>query len=511
MYKRLFLLFVVVLGQVLSVHAQTNTKKRLVQLKHSDVWNEDMVNRPGMRDLSGNIWFVDGDVSMFCDRAVQYTQKNAFDAFGKVKIIKGDSIYIFADELFYDGETKLARLRKNVRLENRNTKLTINTQKLDYNLNGDIGYYFDGGEVIDTSYVLNSLLGYYYVETGKVFFKKNVEVTTNNSIIKTDTLEYNSRNEVVSIIGPTHIYSDTTYIYSESGFHDPRNNTSVLKTNSKIVSGPYIIEGSDLHYDAFSGMALSNAYMQLTDTLQKIIIKGKQGQFDEKTNKAYVTDSALFIQYSGFDSLFLHADTLRFENDTNNFRVMRAYNNVRFFRFDVQGRCDSMVYSTFDSVIYMFNKPVLWSMFNQMTGDKIDIFNKTGRFEQIDMTGNAFLISRVDSIRFNQIKGRKISGYVWDSQLRKIFVDGNTESLYFLNDGPFIVGINKAESPYLTIFMDSNKVERVIMSPKPQGKLYSPDNLSIEQSRLENFQWLSNLRPWYPYDVFKRPEYIATE
>jgi lipopolysaccharide export system protein LptA len=506
MNMRLFLIVLVVVGHFVSVASQSNSKKRLVQLKHSDIWNEDMVNRPGIRDLSGNIWFVDGDVSMYCDRAVQFTQKNAFDAFGKVRIVKGDSIYIYSDELYYDGETKLAKLRKNVRLENRNTKLTITTQKLDYNLNNDVGYYFDGGEVIDTSYVLNSIFGYYYVATGKVYFKSQVEVTTTNATIKTDTLEYDSNNEIVSILGPTHIYSDTTYIYSENGFHDPRNNTSVLKTNSKIVSGHYIIEGSDLHYDAATGMATSYAFMQLTDTLQKIIIKGKQGEYNESTQKAFVTDSALFIQYSGFDSLFLHADTLRFENDTNNFRVMRAYNNVRFFRFDVQGKCDSMVYSTFDSVIYMFNKPVLWSVFNQMTGDKIDIFNKTGRFEQIDMTGNAFLISRVDSIRFNQIKGRKISGYVWDNQLRKIFVDGNTESLYFLNDGPFIVGINKAESPYLTLFMDSNKVEKVIMSPKPQGKLYSPDNLTIEQSRLENFMWLSNIRPWSPYDVFIKPK-----
>ena len=212
----------------------------------------------------------------------------------------------------------------------------------------------------------------------------------------------------------------------------------------------------------------------------------------------------MFIQYSGFDSLYLHADTLSFQPDTNDFRLMKAYYNVKFFRFDIQGKCDSMVYYTFDSLIYMYNDPVMWALNNQMSGDEIHIFNTDNRVEKIDMVGKAFLISRVDSIRFNQIKGKKISGFIENNQLRRIFVDGNTESLYFLIDGPFIVGINKAQSPYLNIFMRGNQVEKVIMYPKPTGEILDPEKATTAQTTLEDFIWRTKERPFYPWDIFKQ-------
>lgn len=484
-------------------YAQNKEKSRIINLKNSDKWIEDKVNNPGVRNLIGNVVFEDGNATMYCDRAKQFTERNAFNAYGNVHIIKADSIHIYSDELLYDGNTKLARLRNNVKLVNVNRGLTIETEKLDYDLSSDLGYYFDGGTVTDTSFVLNSIKGYYFVNTGMVNFKNQVKVKTSGSDIFTDTLLYDTNTEIISILGPTNIYTDSVHLYSEDGWHDPQNDYSELRHNSSIEKGGQIIAGEHLTYNGVEKDGEAFEWVEITDTLQKIMIKGKYGRFTEATDYAFVTDSALFIQYAGFDSLFLHADTLSFEPDTANFRLMKGYHGVKYFRFDVQGICDSVVYSTYDSVIYMYSDPVMWSLYNQMSGNEIHVINSDNHVEQIDMVGNAFLISRVDSIRFNQIKGKKISGYIDKNQLRKIYVDGNTESLYFLNDGPYIVGINKAESPYLTIFMKGNKVEKVIMSPKPAGKIYDPQKIAPEQTFLENFNWRLNDRPFTPWDIFR--------
>ncbi|MFC0877011.1 OstA-like protein [Saccharicrinis sp. FJH2] len=478
-------------------------KSKMVTLKYCDRWVEDKINNPGVRDLIGNVSFEDGDATMYCDSARQFTEKNAFNAYGNVHIIKADSINIYGDELLYDGNTKLARLRRNVKLINNNSQLTIETEKLDYDLNTDIGFYFDGGTVTDTSFVLNSIKGYYFVNTGIVNFKNDVKVKTSGSDIFTDTLLYDTNTEIISILGPTNIYTDSVHLYSEDGWHDPRNNYSELKHNSFIQKGAQIIEGEHLVYDGTDKKGEAFKWVVITDTLQQIKIKGKRGTFTEATDYAFVTDSALFVQYSGFDSLFLHADTLSFEPDTNDFRLMKAYHNVKFFRFDIQGKCDSIVYSTYDSVINMYKNPIMWSLNNQMTGDEIHVISKNDHVEQIDMVGDAFLISRVDSIRFNQIKGKKISGYIERNMLRKIYVDGNTESLYYLIDGPYIVGINKAESPYLTIYMKGNKIEKVIMSPKPVGQILDPTKVTQAQLTLENFKWRINERPFTPWEIFK--------
>ena len=232
-----------------ALFAQEAGKERLITLKHADKWKEDKINNPGVRDLTGNVWFEDGEATMYCDRAKQYTSGNAFDAFGNIHIIKSDSIHIYSDELRYDGNTKIARLRKNVKLINVNRNLTIDTEKLDYNLNTDIANYFDGGTVTDTSFVLVSQKGYYFVNTGVVNFKNKVEVTTEGSDIFTDTLLYDTNTEIIAILGPTDIYSDSVHLYSEDGWHDPQKDYSVLKKNSRIEKGGQVIEGQHLTYD----------------------------------------------------------------------------------------------------------------------------------------------------------------------------------------------------------------------------------------------------------------------
>jgi len=227
------LLFVSVIS-----YAQNKEKSRIINLKNSDKWIEDKVNNPGVRDLIGSVVFEDGNATMYCDRAKQFTEKNAFNAYGNVHIIKADSIHIYSDELLYDGNTKLARLRNNVKLVNVNRGLTIETEKLDYDLSSDLGYYFDGGTVTDTSFVLNSLKGYYFVNSGMVNFKNEVKVKTSGSDIFTDTLMYDTNTEIISILGPTNIYTDSVHLYSEDGWHDPKNDYSELRHNSSIEASP---------------------------------------------------------------------------------------------------------------------------------------------------------------------------------------------------------------------------------------------------------------------------------
>lgn len=218
-----------------------------------------------------------------------------------------------------------------------------------------------------------------------------------------------------------------------------------------------------------------------------------------------VTDSAVFVQYSGFDSLYMHADTITVSMDTTGHRVFNAFRNVRFFRLDVQGKCDSLHYPTKDSTISMYHDPVLWSFYNQMMGKTINILNVDNHIEEVQMDEKAFIISRYDSIRFNQIKGKRITGFLKNASLHKIFVDGSAESLYFFNDGPFIVGVNKQESPYLTIFMNGNKVEKLLMYPNPSGTFHAPTKFSGQATKLDDFIWLQNLRPLYPMDIFNKP------
>lgn len=501
-FSRTFILVTLFMSCMGSLFSQGPS--RMVKLIHADINYFDKELLPNGNFWTGNVELSHADARMFCDSAIFY-QTNAFDAFQKVHIIKGDSIHIYGDSLYYNGNTKLAKLRGNVKLENINSELVLTTNYLDYDLGSDIGYYYNSGTVIDSSYTLTSERGYYFALTGMIHFKKDVVVVSENSRMVTDTMHFDSNSEIIAIKGPSTIYNDSVVLYSEDGWRDPNRQFSVLKKNSSIEKGGQKLSGEFMTFNGLTGFGEAFEYVEVSDTMQKVLIKGKYGYFDSAKDFSLVTDSAVFIQYSGFDSLYMHADTLTISLDTLGLRVFDAYRNVRFFRLDVQGKCDSLSYPTKDSLITMYYNPVLWAMFNQMRGKKIKVYNVDSHIERVEMDEKAFLISRYDSIRFNQIKGKRITGYLKNASLNKIFVDGSAESVYFFNDGPNIVGVNKQESPYLTIFMKGNEVEKLLMYPNPTGVFHAPSKISIQQSKLDGFNWQQKERPLFPRDIFRVP------
>lgn len=480
-------------------------KSKMVKLRHADYNFFDRAILADGNFWIGNVELEHADAEMFCDSAIYY-QNNAFDAFENIHIIKSDSIHIFGDQLFYDGNKKMAKLRGNVRLENHSSGLLLKTHFLDYDLGTDIGYYFNSGTVVDTAYTLTSNRGYYFALTGMVHFKEDVVVDSEDSRMITDTMHYDSNTEIIAIKGPSTIYSDSVTLYSEDGWRNPNTMFSMLQKNSSIEKNGQKLFGQRMTYDGVTGIGEAFDYVEVSDTLQKVVIKGRYGYFNRDKDYSMVTDSAVFIQYSGFDSLYMHADTLTVSMDTMGFRVFDAFANVRFFRLDVQGKCDSLSYPTGDSVITMYKDPVLWSLYNQMMGKTINILNVDNHIEEIEMNEKAFIISRYDSIRFNQIKGKRIVGYLKDASLYKIYVDGSAESIYFFNDGPNIVGVNKQESPYLTIFMKGNQVDKLLMYPNPTGTFHTPSKITTPQTRLDDFVWLQKQRPLFPLDIFRKSD-----
>ena len=104
--------------------------------------------------------------------------------------------------------------------------------------------------------------------------------------------------------------------------------------------------------------------MSLIDTAQHVTLQGEYGYYNEQTGYAFATDSARFLEYSQGDTLFLHADTLQMYtfnlNTDSTFRETRAYHKVRMYRTDVQGVCDSLVFSSKDSCLTMYYDPILW-------------------------------------------------------------------------------------------------------------------------------------------------------
>jgi hypothetical protein len=219
-----------------------------------------------------------------------------------------------------------------------------------------------------------------------------------------------------------------------------------------------------------------------------------------------VTDSAVFIQISKSDSLYLHADTIsaRTLTDTTgkSFRLMKAHKGCRIFSNGLQAKCDSLAYSFQDSVIRMYYLPVLWSEENQLTADSIAIFTKNRQADKMILYNTAFVTSKFDSVRFNQIKGRKLTGYFTDNKLYRIEVEGNGESVYYLDDKGKLVGVTHNKSSSIEIIVDKGKIKQITELQNPDGQLDPPLLNPPEKMKLPGFSWLDGIRPKKVSDIY---------
>ena len=217
-----------------------------------------------------------------------------------------------------------------------------------------------------------------------------------------------------------------------------------------------------------------------------------------------VTDSAVYMNYNEKDTLFLHADTLRTVPDTiPDEKIVFAYRKVRFFRTDMQGVCDSMVYFTRDSVIQLHYSPVLWSDIHQLSADLIEMQQFENAPDQLRLTRNSFIISKQDSNRFDQIKGKEMIGYVVANELNRIDVNGNGQTLYYAIEKEEIIGLNRAESSKISIRFKEGKINTISFLKAPEGELKPLAQLTEDDKKLKGFDWKIDMRPLSKSDIFE--------
>ena len=496
-----------------SLQVMTDTvppKKTKVYLIHSNTLSFDKAVKPDAQILNGDVCFRHDSSYMYCDSAYFFEQTNSLEAFSNVRMEQGDTLFVYGDYLFYDGNTQVAYLRENVRMENG--QVTLFTDSLNYERIPNIGYYFEGGLIVDSLNQLSSFYGQYSPETKLVVFNDSVQVENPDFTLYSDTLHYDTESKVATILGPSVIVSDSGTIHTSRGWYDTVNNTSLLLDQSQVESGEKILIGDSIFYNRDTGMGEVYGNMSLIDTAQHVTLQGEYGYYNEQTGYAFATDSARFLEYSQGDTLFLHADTLQMVTVDSVYREIKAYYGVRFYRTDMQGVCDSMQFNTRDSVLYMYTEPVLWNEQYQLYGDTIAIYMNDSTIEYAHVIQFAFAAQHVDSSYYNQLKGNDLKAYFEGQAVHQIDVAGNAESIFYpLEKDGAKVGMNETKSGFLTIWVKDNKLDKLKIWPSPVGSMTPIPDLKPDQKMLKDFYWFDYLRPKNRDDIYEVVKRKATE
>ena len=496
-----------------SLQVSTDTvpaKKTKVYLIHTNTLSFDKAVKPDAQILNGDVCFRHDSSYMYCDSAYFFEQTNSLEAFSNVRMEQGDTLFVYGDYLFYDGNTQVAYLRENVRMENG--QVTLFTDSLNYERIPNIGYYFEGGLIVDSLNQLSSFYGQYSPETKLAVFNDSVRLENTDFTLYSDTLHYDTQSKIATILGPSVIVSDSGTIYTSRGWYDTVNNTSLLLDQSQVESGEKILIGDSIFYNRDTGMGEVYGNMSLIDTAQHVTLQGEYGYYNEQTGYAFATDSARFLEYSQGDTLFLHADTLQMVTVDSVYREIKAYYGVRFYRIDMQGVCDSMQFNTRDSVLYMYTEPVLWNEQYQLYGDTIAIYMNDSTIEYAHVIQFAFAAQHVDSSYYNQLKGNDLKAYFEGQAVHQIDVAGNAESIFYpLEKDGAKVGMNETKSGFLTIWVKDNKLDKLKIWPSPVGSMTPIPDLKPDQKMLKDFYWFDYLRPKNRDDIYEVVKRKATE
>jgi len=459
-----------------------------------------------IRFIGNPVFYHDG-AYLYCDSAWLMEESNTVDCFGKVRIKSSDTLNLYGKFLHYDGNTKLANLRDDVRLVDNQTTLTTDVMLFDRNT--QIASYVTWGKIVNKDNTLTSRKGYYHTDTKKMYFKENVIVRNPDYTMNSDTLLYNTLSRITYFLGPTIIKGKDNYIYCENGEYNRNTNKSRFSENALLVDDNRRLTGDSLYYDSNEDYGKAVRNVILTDTVKDVILKGHFAEYWKNKGVAYITQMALAILGEKNDTLYLHADTLKATFDTTNqeTRNLFAYENARFYRNDLQGECDSLYYSFADSVITMFRSPVIWSDKNQLTADTIRIFTGEKTIKLMKLYNSAFIINKDSTTTFNQIKGRNMTGHFADNRLVRIDVEGNAETIYYIReDNKEMIGINMAKGSRMHLYIEDNKIQRITYFDKPDGNLFPEKDVSADQRLIKGFHWLQERRPVTWPEVFRRFE-----
>lgn len=496
--------------------------------------------------VKGNVKFRKQGMFMYCDSAYFYPETNSLDAFGNVRMEQGDTIFVYADVMYYDGFMQQARLRyrghKHVNLQHTshkaNNKKTLTTDSLNYDLAIEQATFWDGGEMLNRNLrtgaqdTLTSERGTYDLRTKDVEVTGNVWLRNKNSDLKTSRLTYNTDTQTATIVEPTEIHSGRDNIITSSGTYNTATGNAEMNNRSTVIhrdekGNATTLEGDSMVYNKLTRTSYVYQYhnsisgrlsapMVITDTANRTILTGGYGYYNDSTQEAFATQYPLLIEFSRPDTIFLRADSIRtvldiklltdtlpdsikkteFELQYDTTRIAMAYRRARFFRTDIQGIADSISFVERDSLLHLYYSPIVWSGKRQVTGGLINVHFNDSTADWAEMPQFGLVAEHVEDNFYNQLSARTLKALIENKNLRHLDGDGNVRTILLPmeKDSTYNKLVN-AESSMLSIDMNDSTMEHLKMWPEVTG-LVTPVYLAKQnQYHLPEFKWYEELRP----------------
>ncbi|WP_297509535.1 OstA-like protein [Flavobacterium sp.] len=457
--------------------------------------------------LTGNVRVNHEGVIMTCNKAYFFQKENYIKAFGQVQMVQGDTLYLNSKYAEYNGNVKKAYATGDVVM--RSPESSLITDTIHFDRMKQEAYYRTKGLITNRDNTLKSNSGTYYVKEKKYRFLTAVELKNPQYVIKSNHLDYYTNSGHSYLFGPSTITGKDNFIYTENGFYNTKKNSGHFLRKSYIKYKERLIEGDSLYFDRAREFSSGTRNVKITDSINKAIVKGHYAEIFKKQDSVFITKHASVRYQIENDSMFVHAKKIFLTGKAGE-RIIRGQKNVRFYKTDLSGKCDSIHSDQKSALTKLIGRPILWNNEKQLTGDLMHLIgnNTTEKLDSLKVLNNAFIISK-DTLGagFNQIKGVNLYGKFRDNKLYEVDVVKNNEVIYFTrNDQNELIGIEKSACSRINLLLENGKIETITFFNKNNGTLYPENEFPENVRKLRGFVWRIDEKIKSKEDIFPEEE-----
>lgn len=289
--------------------SQTSDTVRVVEILNADqFFFRTIDSATQLQILKGNVKIRQG-ITIFTADSVVYNEKTNFmQAYGNVHIKDADSTNIYSQYLQYDGTKKLATFKDKVKLSDGNSILY--TEDMDYDMNGKVGTYRNGGRIESKQTTLTSKEGFYYADIKDVYFIGNVKMSDPEVALASDSLLYNTTSQVATFIAPTTIKTGKSIINTKEGYYDLKLKKAKFGSRSIMQDSTSYMVSDDFTFDDKTGFGEAKGNVLYKDTAQGFLLFSNRVFFNKQTKNFLATEKPVMVVVQEKDSIYIAADTI---------------------------------------------------------------------------------------------------------------------------------------------------------------------------------------------------------
>lgn len=472
-----------------------------------------------------------GKTTIIRTEEMNYDKKSGVATIETEATIENDDAIIRTTSADYNTNTHIAQLKSpQSTITSKKDGAVIVTDFADYNTDTNIAQLLSPGSTItskDGAEIITNKADY-NTETGLAqLLSPGSIISSKDGTIYTDLAEYNTRTHLARLKSPSIIENKDGRINTSNGTYNTETRIAYLYDHSYVTTkDDKVLEGDTLFYDRRKGYGTAKGNMALIDNERKIKLTGDYGYYNELIDSAYVTGRARAEEFDTEKPIYMHGDEIigrrvinRIQPDDSTSvavldtsHIVIANHNVRIYREDIQGVCDSMTFRQQDSMLFMHKHPILWSgnpddthlPTRQIFGNVVEIHFNDSTADWARLPDFGFAAELVEGEFYNQMSGTEMYATFENQSIKTLNINGNVQAIYLPmeSDSTYNKIVN-LESSFLEAFFNEKNLEKCKIWSQSSGTVTPLYLAKKSLFFLPKFKWFEAIRPKSPDDVMR--------